>query len=342
MNTTVDRPASVAAPEAAGATVTALDTAVTVVIPAYRAADTIVRAVESVRAQQGVRVHCIVVLDGDDAATVRELRAFPDVEVVVHHERAGAPVARNAGLARADGEFVMFLDADDAIEGPLLREAVAALADAEADLCLADCRIIGWKAGWWWVHRNPEPRTVLREWLWTAGMPPCTTVWRTAFVRAIGGWDPGLLQNQDGELIYRACLHDARVVFAEEGNGVYFREPRPQRITQQMSPAIMSQHRDVFRNLVAATTEWQAADANFRIALGYRAFYLAFLASGAGCRAIYEELRRLQAAFGFEDRYGELTYPRLRDLLGLYYSERLLFFMRRTKARWYRLRTGGA
>lgn len=87
---------------------------VSVVIPAYKAAQTICRAVDSVIGQTVPAFEIIVVDDGspDDVAQV-VATAYGDRVVLVRQPNAGAAIARNAGIDRATGEFVAFLDADD-------------------------------------------------------------------------------------------------------------------------------------------------------------------------------------------------------------------------------------
>ncbi len=87
---------------------------VSAVIPAYNAAETIERALDSVYAQTYPNIiEVIVVDDGSTDATAQIVRdKFPEV-VLMRQENAGASAARNRGVERASGEYVAFLDADD-------------------------------------------------------------------------------------------------------------------------------------------------------------------------------------------------------------------------------------
>jgi glycosyltransferase involved in cell wall biosynthesis len=87
---------------------------VSVVIPAHRSAATIRRAVDSVLAQTHAASEVIVVDDGspDDLASVVE-NAYGRKVILVRKPNGGAASARNAGIARATGDCIAFLDADD-------------------------------------------------------------------------------------------------------------------------------------------------------------------------------------------------------------------------------------
>ena len=91
---------------------------ISVIIPAYNAADYLPRAVGSVLMQEFEDFEVIIVNDGstDGTAAVCDELAEHDIRVrVIHKENGGVSSARNIGLDAACGEFVMFVDADDAI-----------------------------------------------------------------------------------------------------------------------------------------------------------------------------------------------------------------------------------
>jgi glycosyltransferase involved in cell wall biosynthesis len=86
---------------------------VSVIIPAYRAAKTIRRAIDSVLTQTVPAAEVIVVDDGspdDQAAVVAE---YGERVTLIRKPNGGAASARNAGIERATGDFIAFLDADD-------------------------------------------------------------------------------------------------------------------------------------------------------------------------------------------------------------------------------------
>jgi glycosyltransferase involved in cell wall biosynthesis len=102
--------------------------AVSVIIPAFNAAGTILAAVDSVRRQTFADWELIVVDDGSADDTRGRLRAIDDSRVrIVAGDHVGVARARNTGLRAATGAFVTFLDADDMWMPDKLRAQVDAL-----------------------------------------------------------------------------------------------------------------------------------------------------------------------------------------------------------------------
>ena len=93
---------------------------VSVVIPCYRCAETIGRAVDSVAGQTLPPAEVILVEDGSGDGTLQRLQALAAghaagwIRVVALPQNQGAASARNAGWAAATQPYVAFLDADDA------------------------------------------------------------------------------------------------------------------------------------------------------------------------------------------------------------------------------------
>ena len=87
---------------------------ISVVIPAYNAEGCVVRAVESVLAQSRPAMEVIVVDDGSRDATAAVAERFGPAVRVLRQANGGPAAARNHGVREAGGEWIAFLDADDA------------------------------------------------------------------------------------------------------------------------------------------------------------------------------------------------------------------------------------
>ncbi len=89
---------------------------VSVIVPVYNGRAYIGAALESLRAQTYADWEALVVDDGSTDGSAEIVRGFGrgDARIALHQQaNRGLPAARNAGIRRAGGEFVAFLDADD-------------------------------------------------------------------------------------------------------------------------------------------------------------------------------------------------------------------------------------
>lgn len=90
---------------------------VSVVIPTFNRLATVTEAIDSALSQSHAAVEVIVVDDGSTDGTGEALRRRHETDprvVVVSRPNGGVAAARNAGLREVRGEYVAFLDSDDA------------------------------------------------------------------------------------------------------------------------------------------------------------------------------------------------------------------------------------
>jgi len=105
---------------------------VSVVIPCYNHAIYLSEAVASVMAQTYDNWECLIINDGspDHTETIGKQLANSDPRIHYHYKpNGGLSNARNFGIEKAKGEFILTLDADDTFEPVFLQEAVAILED---------------------------------------------------------------------------------------------------------------------------------------------------------------------------------------------------------------------
>lgn len=91
------------------------DPTISVIIPAFNAADYISRAVQSVLVQTRLADEIIVVDDGSTDDTYALVARFGAPVRLIAQANRGVSAARNRGLDSAHGDYVLFLDADDEI-----------------------------------------------------------------------------------------------------------------------------------------------------------------------------------------------------------------------------------
>lgn len=117
---------------------------ISVVIPVYNGAATICRAVDSALAQQ-TDTEIIVVNDCSTDATKEVLAPYVESGRIRYHENtenSGVAVSRNTGVALARGEYIAFLDADDAWKPGKLKAQLKRLDETGAVICSTARRLV--------------------------------------------------------------------------------------------------------------------------------------------------------------------------------------------------------
>ena len=116
---------------------------VSVVLATRNRVDLLSRAIDSVIEQTYSRWQLVVVDDGSDDATPALLARFDDPRVtVVRQDHLGVSSARNAGLDRAVGDYVAYLDDDNVMHPDWLGVVVWAFDRFPKTGVVLGCRII--------------------------------------------------------------------------------------------------------------------------------------------------------------------------------------------------------
>lgn len=194
---------------------------VSLIIPTFNRAGLLREALQSAQHQSEWIREIIVCDDGSTDNTPEVCREFdsPATPVVFSrsHQNQGAQVARNRGLAIARGEFILFLDSDDAlVDGGLLPFLTALQDDPGLDyahglVVRTDSHLtpvpgqppVGAAFG-------PEPREIAGYHWHTAG-----AIYRKAYLSRVGGWNETLTGSQDWEYQARVKIANGRGRFID-------------------------------------------------------------------------------------------------------------------------------
>jgi glycosyltransferase involved in cell wall biosynthesis len=241
---------------------------VSVVIPAFNAERTLARAVDSVLAQQGVEdtAEIIVCDDGSTDRTAEVLEQYGDRLVVVRQENRGRGAARNACLARARGEFIAFLDADDKwVPRRLAIGLNAALTHPDCDVFYGNALVMD-GAGTIYRAMNGEWHVGHSGWVFPYLLrhnfvPLPTVLVRRTAVDAAGWFDESLRRSQDLEWLLRlsvrsrfhydhtplAWVDDRSWATAEKKFDTYDCYRRLLEQLAKMEPALVARHGSMYR-----------------------------------------------------------------------------------------------
>lgn len=110
---------------------------ISVIVPVFNCKPYVERCVRSIMAQTYSSLEIICVNDGstDGSGEILDKLAGEDARIlVVHQDNAGVSAARNAGLDLATGEFITFVDSDDAIEPDMYETLMPYFADKNVDI----------------------------------------------------------------------------------------------------------------------------------------------------------------------------------------------------------------
>ena len=114
---------------------------ISVVTPVYNAARHLREAVDSVLAQTYAHFEMLLVDDGstDASGEICDAYARADARIrVFHTENRGVSHARNVGLDAARGEWIFFIDSDDAIVPQALETLLRGAAGCDTVICLME------------------------------------------------------------------------------------------------------------------------------------------------------------------------------------------------------------
>lgn len=111
-------------------------TTLSVIIPMYNASEYIDDAINSILVQENISIEIIVVDDGSTDDSLNRLNKYNNLKIY-SKENGGAASARNFGLTKACGKYVMFLDADDYISSNnICHECINILESHNLDIIL--------------------------------------------------------------------------------------------------------------------------------------------------------------------------------------------------------------
>jgi glycosyltransferase involved in cell wall biosynthesis len=208
---------------------------VSVIIPAYNAAETISATLACCRGQTFRDYEVVVIDDGSCDETVdhvineRHLSRSPvRVESLSHTGNPGK--VRNRGLTIATGRYVQFLDADDVITSDKLSVQVAAIksaSDPESTVAYCDYRFFAEDAVRCTIERRGPPDGVYWPDDIARQFALYTVIHRFLYPRAllesVEGFDEDLTHTEDLDLWLRLLISGAIFVYQSKPMA-YYRE----------------------------------------------------------------------------------------------------------------------
>ncbi|MDM9381603.1 glycosyltransferase family A protein [Chlorogloeopsis sp. ULAP01] len=183
---------------------------VSIIIPAYNAMTYLPETVESVLRQTFTDFEVLIVDDGSSDQIVQWVSELEDPRVkLISQENQGVSLARNTGIAYAQGEYVAFLDADDLWTPTKLEKQVICLDQnpsvglVHTWMALIDCK---GKSNGRVMTSNAEGNTWQQ--LLEKNMVACSSVMvRRCCLQNVGGFEPHLNFAEDWDMWIRISAH---------------------------------------------------------------------------------------------------------------------------------------
>src|SRR5699024_7824468 len=119
---------------------------ISIVTPVYNAERFIAETIKSVQAQEYTNWELLLVNDQstDNSQFIIEEFAIEDnrIKVINLAENSGAAVARNTGIAASKGQYIAFVDSDDAWDSDKLIRQIAFMQKGGIDFSYTDFRLV--------------------------------------------------------------------------------------------------------------------------------------------------------------------------------------------------------
>lgn len=207
---------------------------VSIIIPLYNRASLIRETLDSLSAtlHPGSDLEIIVADDGSsDGGDLLVEQHYPGV-LLLRQKNAGASAARNNGLLKATGEYVLFLDSDDLIEPDFFTKKIALLEKTpEASAVYGPWEhFMVTKQGQHQIipRHTPYPleaepgyenhlRRLLSGWYIICH----ALLWRRSALLDLKGYDTSLPVNQDVDLLFRSLIKKNKLAGVSSPKALY-------------------------------------------------------------------------------------------------------------------------
>ena len=121
---------------------------VSVIIPFFNTKDDLIEnCIDSIVASSYKNVEVIIIDDGSSVNYAKHLddiqRTIVDFPIKIYHQKNGGPsTARNYGLKKASGEYILFLDSDDFISTDYISELVENITYFGSDIAYSSMSLV--------------------------------------------------------------------------------------------------------------------------------------------------------------------------------------------------------
>ena len=119
---------------------------ISIIIPVYNAEKYLGKCLDSILNQTYSDFEIIIVNDGSsdssDSICKKYMLDEPRIQYIIQKNQ-GVSAARNTGIKRAKGEYLLFVDADDTIDSLMLKKMLESIEDKKSDMVYVGFEVLG-------------------------------------------------------------------------------------------------------------------------------------------------------------------------------------------------------
>lgn len=195
---------------------------ISIVVPCYNQAQFLDECLQSVIDQTYQNWECIIVNDGstDNSSIIAKNWAEKDSRFIyIHKENGGVSSARNFGIERANGEWILPLDGDDKIGNKYLTLAHENFAnDYKIIYCKAE--LFGEENSHWQLQQYSYEKMLTKNHIF------CSSFYRKKEWQRCGGYDEDFVHGQEDWDYWLSILTPADKVLQLNYIGFYYRRKK--------------------------------------------------------------------------------------------------------------------
>ena len=245
---------------------------VSVIVPIYKIPEYLGCCIDSILAQTYPDFELILVDDGspDDCGRICDEYAERDRRIIVIHKKnGGLTSARNAGLSKASGEWIMHVDGDDWVEPDMLESLIEAARVTGADLVFGDFLSDRPSDAY---QKLPTLSSDKTESMSNYVAYPMTTIWGSIAKRSLYKVNQlkspeGISYCEDFHLIVRLCYFANKIVNVHRP--FYHYRYRPTSIMSNMSKRTEEDEQWVYQDTIRFFKE-QGVYEDYRKVMSWR------------------------------------------------------------------------
>ena len=252
-----------------------MDSLISVIVPVYNVGEYLSRCVDSILKQTYSNLEIILVDDGstDDSGHICDTYIPRDSRIrVIHKKNGGLSSARNAGIEKAKGEYLSFIDSDDYIHPEFYERLYTAIMENDADVAVCNFKQVAHgtetDTGERKVSKFVGKQSIMDN-FYNSNCAASVVAWNKLYKRSVFGqlrYKPGII-HEDEELTYRILYSSNCAVYLSDT--LYYYYVRENSITMKPYAQRNLQMFDVLKSIIVFYDEHREKELRKKAVIRY-------------------------------------------------------------------------